>query len=675
MTLTCHERCQSIRQGQVTTETLDRFLSTCFNEALDSAKPEQEVWTPAPLSLCPEASARFIEYLAPTLLLDGVWLARVARPATAHRRSESHLFALYRRLLSSESPGITPTGRLRAGLLTLGLPDTLDEWLMTPRIPRDDFIWWLPAVQLALLHRPGRFFPELLGFTLAQQGLDKNWWYTVMPSCFAAWIQQQVEGQESGLTLAREAVMAGQTDAAEDWPLRLKQGQGLYQAGFNRLVEGVTDGLRLAAVPGQAVRKLILAKQPHAIGYHARVWLNGKSLDDWMREASDRLEWLDALKDSPYADIACPAGSRLLRAMQFGGPMFGVFSGSEQQVWIDWMKDTAASTATRPPLSVMPMTAGPSTGNDPATAVDTALPSGGSRQLYRALLQVETPLAVPPAAERVVQNTLRRSQWLARLPQGQAFPRRYMAGQLSHFIDHIHRLELERYRPLTGKPGVDPDFCRYALLQLAPAILVDGAWLIGVAGQDGQLDRCHHHLAMIYGDEIGNGQVEWNHPNVYRRLLDGLGLALPPFDSQAFAEDRRFMTAAFDLPVYLLSMGWLAERYLPELLGLNLAIELSGLGAVYLRAIDILAHYGMDSTLFRLHLSIDNPASGHTALAGQAIEWFMTNQTRSLGQSTRDGVWQRVRRGYYSLPAATLSLVTGLAVRYSFRRIHRFESR
>lgn len=666
MSLDAHDLCQAVRRGQVTAGTLDRFLSTCFNEFPEGAKPESAVWTPDPLPPCPQSSTRFVSCLAPTLLLDGVWLARVARPATAHLAAESHLFELYNRSLAPESPGSMAGNRLRAGLLTLGLPDTLDEWLLSPQIPRDDFIWFLPAVQLALLHRPGRFFPELLGFTLAWQELDQNGWRTRLPACFSAWIEQQVEGHVSGLALARSAVKAGENARPEAEQHRLARGQQLYRAGFRRLIEGAARWSVTLSSPREDLRNVILGKQSHAIGYHSRVQLRGKALDDWMREASDPLDWLDALKDSPYVDTACPAGSRLLRAMQFGGPMFGVFPRTEQQVWIDWMQ---AAQETKPPVS------------NPVTATASWLPDSdepilsgnhlhrvcSSRQRYRALLQVETPLAVPSAARRVVQNTLGRSRWLARLSRGRAFPHRYEAGQLNHFIAETHRSELDRHRPLTGEPGIDRDFCRYALLQLAPAILVDGAWLIGVAGHDGQLDRCRHALSIIYGDEIGNGRVEWNHPNVYRRLLDGLGLALPPFDSPAFADDRRFLTAAFDLPVYLLSMGWLAGQYLPELLGLNLAIELSGLGAAYLRAIDILDHYGLDTTLFRLHLSIDNPASGHTALAAQAIDWFMANQTRQLGQPAGDRVWQRVRWGYHSLAAATLSLVASLAVRYGLR--------
>ena len=292
-----------------------------------------------------------------------------------------------------------------------------------------------------------------------------------------------------------------------------------------------------------------------------------------------------------------------------------------------------------------------------------------TRALYTALLQTETPLAVPAGTDALLQRILQRSRYLGDLTARHSLPRHYSPENLWRYIHDSHQRETRRYTPLTGAPGISREFCRYALLQLAPAILVDGCWLIGLAHHPALLDTPRRLLLRIHADELGNGRPDWNHPNVYRRLLDSLAIELPAFDTPEFADDSRLLDAAFTLPVYLLGMGWRAERFFPELLGLNLAIELSGLGADYQRAIDILRHYGFDPTLLQLHLSIDNAASGHTALAAQALIAFMEAEKKQLGSDAIPPLWERVRRGYHSLTMATLGLVAGLGKRYVGERL------
>ena len=667
---TPHRLCQAIMDGAVTPAELDDYLRLHLTDTGATLPTVPTDWLPPAVPFPPSAaqSRQFLACLAPTLWLAGVWLARVARPDTAQRDSECHLFELYSRSLSLAEPLAAPARHLRAGLIELGLPDSLEEGLGSALIPAADFVWGMPALQLALLHRPRHFLPELLGFTRAHYELEGHWWQAVMPSALTGWVQLRQAGQTVERALIHRAIATCTAQTQADFQPRLAQGYALYRAAFSGLVEGAIGWMQSVSSPRQVVRDLVAARQAHAIGYHGRVRLGGRSLDEWMRTSTDPDDWLDKLKDSPWSDTACPQGSRLLRAMQFGGPMFGVFSTTEQQQWQRWMQsDETTIDWPTPPTSQSSLPPPGAVLRQRSDAITSGTPT--ARRLYHALLQVDTPLAVPRAADRVVQRTLRRGQWLARLSRQPRLPRPYAAGSLRHFIDATHRQELDRHRPLVAAPGISRDFCRFALLQLAPAILVDGAWLIGVAGHDGRLDGVRQSLLQIYADEIGNGQAEWNHPNVYRRLLDSLALSLPPIDSEAFVADRRFIPAAFDLPVYLLSMGWLAGRYFPELLGLNLAIELSGLGATYLRAIDVLAHYGMDTTLFRLHLSIDNPASGHTALARNALESFMAQQERQLGQPALTGLWQRVIRGHDSLNAASLSLVASLALHYLPERL------
>ena len=206
-------------------------------------------------------------------------------------------------------------------------------------------------------------------------------------------------------------------------------------------------------------------------------------------------------------------------------------------------------------------------------------------------------------------------------------------------------------------------------MQLTPALLVDGAWLAGMNGAAEALDAADRHLLKIYLDELGEGRPAWNHPNVHRKLLASQDIHLPDFRQAAFARHTEFMDAAFDLPVYLLAMGLLTEERRPEILGLNLAIEMSGLGASYLRAIDILRHHGMDPTLIQLHLSIDNPASGHAARARDAITLYLDAIRRREGHAAMEAIWRRIWLGYQSLGVSSFGFVASLAIRLGLHRL------
>ena len=62
---------------------------------------------------------------------------------------------------------------------------------------------------------------------------------------------------------------------------------------------------------------------------------------------------------------------------------------------------------------------------------------------------------------------------------------------------------------------------------------------------------------------------------------------------------------------------------MPEIIGLNLAIELGGLGSVYQRLVDELEFWEIESQIIRLHISIDNLASGHSAIAREVIMLYL----------------------------------------------------
>ncbi len=73
-------------------------------------------------------------------------------------------------------------------------------------------------------------------------------------------------------------------------------------------------------------------------------------------------------------------------------------------------------------------------------------------------------------------------------------------------------------------------------VQLAPLTLIDGAWIMGFTDYEHASSEIGHSLFDTYWDELGNGEVDLNHPLIYREVLTEMGVDLPPTAARAFAE-------------------------------------------------------------------------------------------------------------------------------------------
>ena len=121
---------------------------------------------------------------------------------------------------------------------------------------------------------------------------------------------------------------------------------------------------------------------------------------------------------------------------------------------------------------------------------------------------------------------------------------------------------------------------------------------------------------------------------------------MPPTDSLDFAMQPALRDFAFDLPLLTLSVSMFPKTFLPEIIGVNLAIELSGLGKGYMEIIDELRYWKIDPYFFTLHLTIDNIASGHTAVAMETVHLYLDQILHIQGQQAMQDEWQRIWVGY-----------------------------
>jgi len=82
-------------------------------------------------------------------------------------------------------------------------------------------------------------------------------------------------------------------------------------------------------------------------------------------------------------------------------------------------------------------------------------------------------------------------------------------------------------------------------------------------------------LFFIYIDELGNGDINQNHPNVYLDVLHDLGLHVPPITSRQFVDQQQILEISFKKPLLTLTISLFPKTFLPEILGYTLVSFLS----------------------------------------------------------------------------------------------------
>lgn len=181
------------------------------------------------------------------------------------------------------------------------------------------------------------------------------------------------------------------------------------------------------------------------------------------------------------------------------------------------------------------------------------------------------------------------------------------------------------------------------LRQKAPMNLVDGAWLQNILNT-GPCDDVQSRLFAIWADEAGNGQTDQNHCNVYDALLRSVGVYLPPITSQSFIEVD-LLPSAWSNPVFQLSVGMFPQEFFPELLGMTLFLEWEAT-PILTPTVRMLRGRKINPHFYSLHVAIDNVASGHGALAKEAITLYLDRIRESGGEVEVQRHWRRIWNGY-----------------------------
>jgi Iron-containing redox enzyme len=612
---------------------------------------------------------------APLALVSGAWLQWLSSAATADDPRTMSVLALYAADVGVGHPRASRGAHYLTLLRSLELSESA---VPASRIASDgriaDWAFRLPAVLLAAGRRPRELEPEILGADLClrsagllaplalvrQEYPHAVDWNVLDPGIARA-------RGEGGLAKARDSVEMLIDASGPQSRERVLAGFRWAFAELSAWNGRLRADLDAARDPAYEMAELLRLRGREGSVYHRNFQIAGRSLSSWLGESSsDPAGLLAALAGSRVVKPGRSEASSLVNGL-IGehGPMFRVFAPEDVEVLRRWIDSLPAGS--------------PDADGERPDPVRTA--GAGSTEDQAGPAGPRTPITLPPAEQAIQAGPTPRISlrdayhglvWRNDDPRLRRFALDYVNGWLARArtgLDEGETVLPAAWEPsgLRGwllvqhdKHGSDFDHTaeqpipsRAALvdstLQLAPLTLIDGSWLQGFTDYEHASSEIGSFLFETYWDELGNGIARLNHPLIYRQVLAEMGIELPPTGAPEFAGWPAFRDKSFELPVYWLAIGRFPQRFLPEILGLNLAMELSGVGGTYRRAHLALKRHGFSTRFVDVHNTIDNVATGHSAWAADAVDTHLATVRATSGTRAQAEVWDRVRAGFRSL--------------------------
>jgi hypothetical protein len=597
---------------------------------------------------------------APLASVLGAWLQGMSAPGVFEDDAHLRIMALYAGEVGVGRPEASRYDRFKALLRGAALADVaLEPFELSTVASIDDEAFRLPALLLAMSRRADAFGPELAAVDLAFRSVGLlPCWAALGTAPGRAFDVRELDlrtpvGRVDGLDATAHSRWVVEQYGAHDTAARERIERTLaWTFDALRAWDGfVESAAARVASPRLAMARLMQQRAREAMVYHHEYKLGGRVLSDWFKDAlRDPEPLVDMLAKSRLVVPGHAERSPLVTTLIGpGGRMFRVFSDDDLAIirrWIDSLADAPAAIAAEPrAAAIVP---------EPALslAVDDAT-LGSAPSSLRELYFVLQGRALAPRTRKLAERYAR--DWLARAARSlhranRGLPATWRVGALRAWLldqHDRHGLEFEQSDPanLPSREEVID-----STLQLAPLTLIDGSWLQGFSDWRLAASQVGFALFQTYWDELGNGLHALNHPKIYRDGLREMGIELPLTGSRAFAHDPRFRDESFRLPVYWLCLGKLPRTFMPEILGMNLAMELSGVGGSYRSARRFLRHYGFSTEFVDLHNTIDNVSTGHSAWAVDAIDAYMRQMAaQDAGAGVTAASWERIRIGYESL--------------------------
>lgn len=617
----------------------------------------------------------YLTQYMPAVLVDGCWLQGALRVATAHTEVGARLTAAFAHQVHArvDDPGRHFVSEYRDLCRLLGTAvEDVSARSFSDRREFLDFSFELPLLLLSIGQFPQTLLPEIVGLHLGWQLLeigsfsrrmvrDARMYHSMPPPADQAVTEssEAEQGRLLALAVARTVLLSDAAKVNDTWP-RMWSGLALaadvWTTWLTATGETAPDG---PPDPRQEMIDLLCRKAPTAAGYHGNRRLGRTLIDDRFRATTfDPAAFLDHLAVSPLITPGHPETSDLLRRLvAFGGSMQEVFSPAEIVTIQNWV----TSLPRNDDLNREPRTSRTVDRADPAPTPGPPRPPWSPsafrrrseqryatcsvRELYHYLVNVELFPDVMPIAERYARDRLERSMLTIRRGDRPIPSDCYDPHALERWVHVRHRAQVDSYRPWTGSPRISRQDFIESTVQLAPVILIDGGWLQGIASPTLIHRTVGGMLFHVFYEEVGEGDPARHHANIYRDLLTAMGESAPPVHTKEFANWPRLRDSSFDVPTLWLSISCFPRHFLPEILGLNLAVELAGLGGPYLEARDTLRYFGLPTLFVDVHNAADNVSEGHAAWAVKAIRTYMDDVSAREGPQNVDYHWHRIWSG------------------------------
>ncbi len=591
---------------------------------------------------------------APLSLIAGCWLDTISQPATQPGMVTNLLYGQHFAWLGAGTPeNAVVHGRRhafeRAGL---ALPPILDRHFAAKAGSSDESL--LTAnFYLSLAQFPANYLPEVVGVHYAVHALaiDDVLLATETPFTHADLLEvvaaflEEIEGHPSAPDLRERLIRA------------IALGIELERRQVSLLCE--VAALAAGQSLDSQVADIIKRHAPFAGRQHGEVRVGGQKLSDIFDDPDfDLLAFMKAFKASFYLRPNRQGSCPFVKALKFGGPMFGVFTEAESATFKAWAasvpstRDDEIVLTTLAPdrvraedwlLSIRSM--------EPRDVVLADPPEPDDRELFFRLVNIENFPNTRGIAKARARIGLEEARALFEVGGGGRYTNAsmfaYTPEALLDRVDDIYWNKLVNpYKPLDTVPPADEVV--FGQLTFALGNLIDGTWAHRI-GNVGRFDRSSDNkLLMIYADEMGLGDIRKNHITLVYRVLESMGVDLPHIRDDAFLEQTDIADELYGFAVHQLCLALFPDSHYPEIVGYNLGIEMFGLGELRLHEIQKLRHHGFDPIYEEAHLSIDNVSSGHAQQSAEIVNIYLDEVKHRFGQKRVQEEWERIWAGYAS---------------------------
>jgi hypothetical protein len=592
---------------------------------------------------------------APLALLAGCWLDTVSQPATQPAVAVNRLLGQHFVLQGEASPHKSSYQLRRRALEQVGI--------FLPDIDSADFcakaqIRPLTALHalfyLALSRLPASFLPEVTGvhyafYLLAVDDLLLG---------RAPMLGESV--LRDGLTEYLALTHSSATGPADRQRLRaaIELTLTLENEHADLLADLAAWQQRLS-LEGK-VAAIIRRHAPYAGRQHRAARVGGRLLTDVFADPGfDLADFVRVFRDSRQLKPIRGGDCRFLRAIKFGGPMFGIFDDQEAAVFRAWAQAATAGEL-QAEVELSPNRAGDEAARRWLAAIEQHEPAdvryaeahpADDRALLHRLVNIERFASTLPLARQRALDTFQAAEVLfsvgsaGRYTDASFFD--YTPEALLERVEQIYWSKLVNpYRPLAEIPSRDEVI--FGQKTFALGSLIDGTWAYRIGGVGRYRRASDGMLASIYADEMGRGDILKNHITIIYQVLASMGIHLPHIRDVAFLEQDELPDHLYGFSIHQICMALFPDSFYNEILGYNLGIEMFGLGEMRLHEMQKLRHYGFDPAYEQAHLSIDNLSSGHARQSAEIIISYLDDVARTVGHGAVPAEWRRIWRGYAS---------------------------